>query len=305
MQRKIRKDMGVDSFVRDVSVDAFSKQTTKTHELILGEILLVQPEPVFSQNAVTIELAKGGKVTDVAYPGAFIDPISGNLHGSYEGPIMGQMVAVGFANGNSAAPIIVEKYPYQGVGNTLTQMSFITPMTKKMYNPMDVLLGHFSGSIIQFHTGGLSGKLPGTLTIDSVTDLELNGLNVKMAGGKDVSIEATLGGMTFSGKTGSKISDVVKLELSSPSTKISGTTDLDLSSPLTTVSGSSELKLNGGIIQIKSATQSMYTLITTLFTILEGLTTTNAVPGSPCAVNPATIALLQAEALKWQALLEV
>lgn len=73
-QRKLRSDIGKDTFVRSVGADMFGRQTTDTFDVMTGEVM-VQPEPFFRQNAVTVKLAKGGVITGVAYPGAFLDQV--------------------------------------------------------------------------------------------------------------------------------------------------------------------------------------------------------------------------------------
>jgi hypothetical protein len=255
-QRKLRKDLGNDTHVRSIEVDRFSKKSTQAFEILSGEILATQPEPIFRQNAVTVQFTRGGKITGVAYPGAFIDPITNNLHGTYEGPIKGQMVNVGFLNGNRDAPFVVNKYPYQGVGNTLTEIKYIQPMTKKLYDATDVLIGHFSGSIIRFNTGIISGKLPGSISVESVTDVEITAkTNLNLKSTADTKIEAL------------------------------------------------NVKLNASTsIQIKSATQSMKTLIDSLIDVLNGLVTVGS--STTQTISPATIALLNAEKAKWAGLLQ-
>ena len=175
MQRKLAKNLGKDSHVRTVNENIFQKQSTKTFEIMTGEVFLNQPEPVFNQNAVTVSLSKGGQISGVPLPGAFIDPITGNLHGSYDGPISGQMVSLGFVGGNSSSPIILNKHPYQGKGNTLTEGSYLTPMFLSGYDPTDVLMGHFSGSVIGLYTGlnAIGGRLPGSIGIDAFTSLDV------------------------------------------------------------------------------------------------------------------------------------
>ena len=127
-QRKVLKNLGKDTHVRTVSDDLFRPQSSFTNEILTGEITFNQPEPFFKQNMATVRLSKGGQITACPLPGAFIDPVTGNLHGSYEGPIPGQMVSVGFVNGNNSAPIILNKHPYQGIGNTLTELNYTNPM---------------------------------------------------------------------------------------------------------------------------------------------------------------------------------
>jgi hypothetical protein len=170
-QRKIdTTNLGRDTHVRDHVSNKFQAQNHETYSTQVGEIVFAEPEPFFRQNMVTVKLARGGQLTSVAYPGAFIDPVTGNLHGTYEGPISGQMVSVGFENGNQASPIVVNRYPYQGVGNSLTEFKYINPLTFARYDSTDVIVGHFSGSFLSFNTGILSGELPGSVSINAMTD---------------------------------------------------------------------------------------------------------------------------------------
>ena len=173
-QQKIIKNAGKDTFVRGYQGNAFQQQSSKTFQMIPGEIEITEPEPLFRQNMVTVRLAQGGRITSVAYPGAFIDPRTGNLHGTYEGPIPGQMVMVGFGDGNLHDPFVVNRYPYQGAGNTLYENKYITPLTKASFDATDVMIGHFSGSYLSFNTGILSGQLPGSVTLNATNDFNLN-----------------------------------------------------------------------------------------------------------------------------------
>ena len=169
-QRKIAQNVGMDTHVRQSMGNRFKEQGSKTYQVLAGEVTFAEPEPLFRQNMVTVTFARGGNATSVAYPGAFIDPVTGNLHGSYEGPIPGQMVMVGYENGNSSTPYVVNRYPYQGSGNTLVEGQYTTPLTKKSFDSTDVLMGHFSGAYLSFNTGITSGELPGSVTLSAVTD---------------------------------------------------------------------------------------------------------------------------------------
>ena len=174
-QRKLAKDeIGHDTHVRNMEEDLFQKSASQSYKIKSGEILLPQPEPAFTQTAVSVKLTKGGTLTGVPYPGAFIDPVTGNLHGTYEGPIPGQMVKIAFEEGNSQAPFIVNRYPYQGVGNSLTEAKYMLPMTQAGFNAMDVIIGHFMGSYLSFNTGApLPGETPGSVTLNAMTGLTL------------------------------------------------------------------------------------------------------------------------------------
>lgn len=172
-QRQIATNLGKDTHVRNGHDNMFKTQASHTFQMMVGEIAMTEPEPLFRQTMVNVALARGGNVTSVAYPGAFIDPITGNLHGTYEGPIPGQEVIVGFENGNVNAPFVVNRYPYQGIGDTFYEGMYINPLTKALYDSQDVIIGHFSGASLSFNTGILSGKLPGSVTLTAVTDFDL------------------------------------------------------------------------------------------------------------------------------------
>lgn len=172
VQTQLDYNTGNDTHVRNNTGNIFNPQSSETFQMLVGEVKITEPEPLFRQNMVTVGLARGGDITSVSYPGAFIEPISGNIHGTYEGPIPGQMVVVGFENGNVNTPFVVNRYPYQGVGNTLTESAYINPLTKALFDSTDVITGHFSGSYMSFNTGIISGKLPGSVTINAITDFE-------------------------------------------------------------------------------------------------------------------------------------
>lgn len=174
-QRKIANNLGFDTHLRkDYSTDKFKTQSYESYQFVIGEIEMVQPEPIFKQNMVQVKIARGGRISSVAYPGAFIDPITGNLHGLYEGPYPGQMVTVGFENGNQASPMVINKYPYQGVANTLFELQYINPQTKKGFHNFDIVMGHFSGSYVCLNTGiAPNTSLPGSITINAITDCDI------------------------------------------------------------------------------------------------------------------------------------
>ena len=203
-QIKISRNVGKDTHVRTYQANAFSPQSSKTFQMIPGEVLIAEPEPLFRQNMVSVRLAQGGQITSVAYPGAFIEPISGNLHGTYEGPIPGQMVMVGYGDGNFSNPFVVNRYPYQGAGNTLTEPAYINPLTKSLFDSTDVMIGHFSGSYLSFNTGILSGQLPGSVTLKAMTDFNLTS------------------------NTNILLDSLISTELKSTITKITGTSHIEL-----------------------------------------------------------------------------
>lgn len=280
-QRKIAKGLGNDTHTRSVQSNAFQSQSRNTFETMAGEVLITQPEPLFQQNYVTVRLARGGTIKNVAYPGAFIDPITGNLHGTYEGPYPGQMVTIGFENGNSAAPYVINRYPYQGAGNSFTELQYSNPLTKAGFHNFDVMMGHFSGSYLSFNTGILpSTELPGSVKLKAMTDFNcISNTNILLDAILSSEVKASI----------AKLTGTVSATVSAADAKLESTAGGIVDA--------------AALITIKNTAQSMKTLIDTLIDVVSGLTTTNAVPGNPCTLSPATIALLTAEKAKWALLL--
>jgi hypothetical protein len=248
-QRKLSKDRGNDTHVRSVENNKFNSPITKTYEIMTGEVFLNLPEPLFRQNAVVVKLSQNGKMSPVGVPGAFIDPISGNLHGSYDGPITGQMVSIGFLRGDSSAPIILNKYPYQGVGNTLTEAAFLTPMYIAGYDATDTLMGHFSGSVIGLYTGinPIGGRLPGSIGIDAFTECNITAQT-------DILLDA-----------------LVSAEVKSALVKLTGTVSAEIAAPLVKIDGSATVEINGNTksfvthAELDLALQSMVSSANLLF----------------------------------------
>jgi hypothetical protein len=303
-QYKIVRNLGNDSHSRDVRDNIWQMQSTQTFETVIGEILVARPEPLFRQTLVDIQLAKGGRINGAAYPGAFIDPMTGNLHGIYEGPIPGQMVSIGFANGNLDAPYVVNRYPYQGVGNTFTESQYINPLTNAGFHPTDVIVGHFSGSYMSLNTGILpSTELAGSIRLKAITDFNCeSGANILL----DAIVSSELKAAT------AKLTGTTLAEVSATTSKLKGTTLAEVSATTKSEIKAAEVKLSstpGGVIdvqtliQIKNATQSMKTLVDSLIDTIVGLVTTNCVVGNPVTLDAATIALLNAEKVKWALLL--
>jgi len=280
-QYKITKNRGRDTHVRDVKKNIWQQQSTRTFETVIGEIFITQPEPLFRQNMVTVKLARGGTIKNVAYPGAFIEPVSGNIHGLYEGPIPGQMVSVGFANGNLDSPYVTNRYPYQGTGNSFTELQYFNPLSKAGINATDVIMGHFSGSYLSFNTGILpSTEIPGSVRLKAMTDFNC-------VSNTNILFDA-----------------IVSAEVKSAAAKLTGSATATVGAPdvklSSTLGGEIDVQ---ALIKIKNAAQSMKTLVDTLIDVVSGLSTTNCVPGAPVALSPATIALLAAEKAKWALLL--
>ena len=282
-QRKTARNLGFDTHVRDQSQDIFKKSSHSMYSMVVGEIEFPQPEPAFRQTMVTVKLARGGRITGVAYPGAFKDPLSGNIHGVFEGPIPGQMVAIGFEDGNKVAPFVVNRYPYQGTGNSATELDFINPLTKAQIDATDVIVGHFSGSFLSFNTGILSGKLPGSADLKVISDFNV-------AIGALFSVQSALA-TTFLSDLGSQVEIGAGVAVTGPAAH---TITSDLSGAISI----------GALLKLENTAHSLGELVASLIDTVSGLVTTPAAVGAPCTLDAATIALLTAEKEKFALLLE-
>ena len=229
-QYKISPNFGNDTHVRDQHVNLFGQAASQSFQMLAGEVLFPQPEPLFKQNLVTVQLATGGQVSAVPWPGSFIDPITGNLHGTYEGPYPGQMVIIGFENGNSQSPFVVNRYPYQGVGNSYVEGSYITPLTTSGFTAQDVIMGHFSGSYLSFNT---LFPLPGSVTLNATTDLKL------------------------SSNTNILLDSLITAEMSSVISKVTGLTHIELN-------GNTNFAIK--YLEMKTAFDTLRTELNTLIT---------------------------------------
>lgn len=282
-QRKIAKGLGNDTHVRDQFTNRFKDQSHSTYSMMAGEVMFPQPEPIFKQNMVTVKFSRGGMTSTVAYPGAFISPLTGKMHGVYEGPIPGQMVMVGFENGNSAAPFVVNRYPYQGVADTASEFDYITPLTKARIDATDVVVGHFSGSFLSFNTGILSGKLPGSADLKVISDFNV-------AIGALFSVQSALA-TTFLSDLGSQVEIGAGVAVTGPAAH---TITSDLSGAISI----------GALLKLENTAHSLGELVASLIDTVSGLVTTPAAVGAPCTLDAATIALLTAEKEKFALLLE-
>lgn len=270
-QRVILRDIGNDTHVRNHTDNNFKKQSHDVYGMQIGEISMPEPEPLFAQNMVTVKLARGGKLSSVGYPGAFFDPVSGNLHGAYEGPIKGQMVIVGFENGNQASPFVVNRYPYQGRGNTLESEAYSTPLTKANFDSSDVIFGHYSGSYLAFYTGLMSGKTPGSFELKVMTEIEISAMTFLM----ETDVEA---------------------EIKSPTIKFTADTKIELTGPVIKLAASTQIELNGNTdnvvkyIGYDSDMQSLITQINSNFTALQGVLSGGGLPWTPVSLVRSTTA---------------
>ncbi len=205
------KDMfseGADSALFNKEQDTNSRfQNLK--DLKLGTVFVPQPEPVYKQSMVSVSLVSGGILTSVAWPGPQVDMnvtglVSGGvaigIHGLWESPLNGQQCLVGFVEGSSQNPIVIQKYPYVASQRIDIEALHILPMTLKLIGPTDVVLGHHLGSFI-----ALRGTLPVpgeidifALTVFTITTLGAafitvgGALTENIGGAKSVTVGAAL-----------------------------------------------------------------------------------------------------------------
>ena len=136
----------------------------------LGNVFLPQPEPIYNQTSVSVDLVTGGLLTNVAWPGAQVNAnasgtipggVALGIHGLWESPLSGQMVLIGYVDGSSGNPIVINKYPYNASQRPDLEAMHFLPMTVKGHGFSDVVLGHHTGSYI-----ALRGTLPLPAEID-------------------------------------------------------------------------------------------------------------------------------------------
>lgn len=160
---------GADSYLHGIRHNS-SARYSNINKITLGSVFLPQPEPLYRQTAVSVELVTGGRLTNVAWPGAQVNAnasgtipggIALGIHGLWESPLMGQMVAVAFVDGSAHNPIIVNKYPYNASQRPDLEVMHTLPLTVKGHGATDVVLGHHTGSYI-----ALRGTLPLPAEID-------------------------------------------------------------------------------------------------------------------------------------------
>ncbi len=160
---------GPDSTLHGVRHNARAKYAN-IDRISLGTVFLPQPEPLYKQTSVSLNLVTGGLLTNVAWPGAQVNAnvtgvipggVALGIHGLWESPLPGQQVLVGYVDGSQGNPIIINKYPYNSMQRPDLEIMHFLPMTLKAIGPTDVVLGHHTGSFI-----ALRGTLPLPAQID-------------------------------------------------------------------------------------------------------------------------------------------
>jgi hypothetical protein len=170
-------------------------------DLKLGTVMVPQPEPVYKESSVSISLVSGGTLTNVAWPGPQVDMnpsgiiaggVAVGIHGLWQAPLNGQQVLVGFVEGSSQNPIVLEKYSYNASPRVDLEFNHILPLSSKLIGPTDVVLGHHIGSFIAFR-GTL--PVPGEIDIFALTIFTLTTLG---------AVAVTVGGVWTENITGAK-----------------------------------------------------------------------------------------------------
>lgn len=172
---------GNDSYLHGIRHNSSSKLET-IDRISLATVFVPQPEPIYRQHTVTVKMVKGGKITNVAWPGAQVNMGPGGIipggvalgiHGLWESPLAGQQVLLGWVEGSSSDPIVINKYPYNALQRPDLEAMHSLPLTLQAHGPTDVVLGHYLGSFI-----ALRGTLPLPAQIDIVS---LSGMTVTVA----------------------------------------------------------------------------------------------------------------------------
>jgi len=306
-QRKLAKNLGNDTHTRNIEDNMFQSQSVNTLKVVTGEVFLTQPEPLFSQTNVMVNLTKGGLLSSVAYPNAFKEPISGNIHGLYEGPIPGQMVMLGFVEGNSASPFVINRYPYQGQGNSLTELAYINPLTQSLYNATDVILGHVSGSYLSFNTGFPipTGKLPGSVSLHSMTDLKIDTLAgiIDISSSLTMNLTSTLGMNIDAGVAGALSVKGLGVDVDAGASALTMAglgVDIDASAGASTIAGLT-VELNGNTkafvtwAELNAALQILITALGVPLIVTGVATPALAVSGTAAWAVPPTLDISSAQ----------
>jgi hypothetical protein len=241
-----------DSNAYDSRFSKLTKINTGSITLKAGFVIKIHEEPKYKTTLVSVQLIDGGIIEEVPFPTPNIitnemGKITGKIkmiHGLYEPIMPGQYVLVGFIDGNSQKPIIINKYQYKAIPSTGSiDNLFTNPLSKLNFQSSDIILGHYSGSYLSIHA---KTPIPGHVQISSISSMELKSkLGIVMKSDLEVNIKA--------GKTPSENS--IKLD-----SKV-GKIEVQSSSQITMKSGQSPMdnviKLDSqiGKIEVKSTSE--------------------------------------------------
>lgn len=93
--------------------------------------------------SVNVKVINGGFYRFLPFPGGTIDPLTGNFHGDFIQPIVGQKVIVSYTNGDISSPYISELIFRTGVGKDA-----------KLYTNFPITSGMAEGDMMRSHKSG-------------------------------------------------------------------------------------------------------------------------------------------------------
>lgn len=180
-----------------------NQKSAEAVRLLLAQVTDVQAEPEYKQHSVVVEFIRGGQLGFVGWPGPHVavdqngspSPSPAGIHGLFEAPLAGQQVLVGFVEGDTCSPVVVQKYGYNPSQDPAIETAYFLPMLSQAHGERDVVLGSFTGCYIALRG---TFPLPGEIDISSPTTITMvaganidqqatNGYNVR---GAQVLIEA-------------------------------------------------------------------------------------------------------------------
>lgn len=165
-------------------------------ELKIAEISKVKAEPLYNQNLVDVDYITGGASGTVAWPGGQVNinksgKVGGAeaIHGLFEAPMPGQQVLIGYPDGSSQNPVVIQKYPYYASASQdpTSKSDHELPLTNKNHGATDNILGHFTGSYIALR-GTL--PLPGEIDIFSPSAIVVDTQSFQLTAETDILIES-------------------------------------------------------------------------------------------------------------------
>lgn len=237
---------GADSQLHGIRHNS-SSRFANIDRMSLGSVFLTQPEPLFRQTTVSVDLVRGGKLTSVAWPGAQVNAsatgvIPGGvvlgIHGVWESPLPGQMVLVGYVDGSNGNPIVINKYPYNALQRPDLEITHTLPMTQQFHGPTDIVMGHHTGSYI-----ALRGLLPvpGAIDISAMTIMTISALATLDISAVGAATLSSTGSVTVSADGTATLSSLL-------STTVEGKVSLALKSILgpVTIDGLPGVTINTG-----------------------------------------------------------
>lgn len=181
-KKNIHVGMRDSSFRQD-----FLEPGKRVNTIRVGYIESVETEPLNINTRVSVGTYFSPNImTNVAFPGASVSTDQSGklgvtvkgLHGFYEGAVEGKMVSYGFVDGNDQNPIILNSYPYVATEKLGTENNYVSPLTKKQFDPQDVFMSHFIGSYIVINSklpipGTIKALSKGRMLLESEIDVQI------------------------------------------------------------------------------------------------------------------------------------